>query len=104
MAPDAAAWVRAEAWQNHHRATVDEIPTFYGQCACQFGQCGHCAAGRHHACTHEHHGPTEHPASYLTGRRGLVLAEVWETGHHHTWTCPCKTADHHRQAHQLRLF
>ena len=46
MTPDAAAWVRAVAWQDHHRATVAEIPSFYSRCACQFGQCGHCAAER----------------------------------------------------------
>ncbi len=104
MTQEAAAWIRAAAWQTHHRATVAEIPTFYSLCACQFGHCGHCAAGRHQACTHDRHGPSEHPAGYLTGRRGYVLADVWEIGHRHVWTCACKTADHGQRARQLLLF
>ena len=104
MTSDAAAWIRAVAWQNHHRATVVEVPAFYNLCACQFGQCGHCAAGRHHACSHDHHEPSEHPAGYLTNHRGHVRAEVWETGHRHVWTCACMTADHGGRARQLSLF
>jgi len=107
MTPDAAAWVRAEVWQDHHRATIAEIPTFYGMCACQYGHCGHCghcAAGRHHACTHDHHPSAEHPAGYLTNRRGHVRAEVWEAGHRHVWDCGCMAADHGRRKRQLRLF
>jgi Family of unknown function (DUF6248) len=104
MNPETAAWVRTFAWRDHHRTTTTEIPTFYRQCACQGGPCGHCTHNRHHACTHEHHPPAEHPAAYLTNPRGHVLAEIWETGHHHTWTCPCKTSGHGQQAHQLALF
>ena len=57
-----------------------------------------------YACTHEPHGPSEHPAGYPAGRRGFVLTEVWEAGHRYVWTCRCKTVDHCGLAQQLRLF
>jgi hypothetical protein len=104
MTGEVAAWIRAAAWRDHHRATVAELPTFYARCVCQGGTCGHCTAGRHHACTHERSEPSEHPASYLTNRRGYVVAEVWEIGHRHVWTCSCKTNDHGNTVCQLTLF
>jgi hypothetical protein len=104
VTPDDAAWVRQVVWQRHHRQTDAEVPGFYARCACQYGGCGHCGAGRHHACTHEQHHAAEHCAGYLTGRSGYVLAQVWETGHRRTWICACKRDDHGQAARQLSLF
>jgi hypothetical protein len=104
MTPQAAAWVRAVAWRDHHRRTYAECPAIYSRCACQHGACGHCAAGRHQACTHARHTPSEHTAAYLTNRRGYVVAEVWETGHRHVWTCACHLDRHGRTSEQIPLF
>lgn len=71
---ETVAWGRAVAWRHHHCKSAAEISTFYSRCACQGGKCKNCAAGRHHACTHEHHEPDVPLAAYLTGRRGDASA------------------------------
>jgi hypothetical protein len=103
-----AAWIRAVAWRNHHRKTYAEAPAIYSMCDCQLGACGHCTAGRHHACAHNTWSPGEATAAYLTNRAGLVVAEVWEAGHRHVWTCRCKATsglpDHDPRPEQMALF
>jgi hypothetical protein len=94
MSEEVAAWIRAVAWRNHHRRTYAETPALYTMCACQLGPCGHCTHGRHRDCAQNASTPSESSATYLADRAGRVLATVWEVGHRHTWTCPCKADGH----------
>ena len=91
--PAEAVWIRENAWLPHHRETHAEYPVVQGACPCEYGQCGHCAAGRHDQCAELVRG---HVATYLTTPDGYALAEVHEAGHPHHRGCPC-ISEHVRQ-------
>lgn len=66
------------------------------RCDCQYGPCGHCAAGRHRRCAHRHHQPNPPvPHTYLTTAAGMVVnghdGQVWTVGRPCRWVCPCPT-------------
>lgn len=69
--------------------TVEDSPALIRQCSCQGGSCGHCRAGRHHACSTRRNGPVVTCETYLTGRRGSALASVLLAGRSCRWMCSC---------------
>lgn len=70
-------------------STVEGDPALILHCACQAGRCGHCGAGRHDRCATRRNGPTVHPETYVTGRRGWALTAVWLSGRPCRWMCAC---------------
>jgi hypothetical protein len=104
MGVKTAAWIRTNAWRPSHHAIHAETPALYTACACQLGACGYCLTGRHTKCTHERHEPRVSAAGYLVNHRGHALEPVYELGHHHRWTCTCKTAGHDGTPIQEVLF
>lgn len=99
MTPDAADWVAATVLTPAYldsRGGLDLVRT----CRCQYGHCGHCAAGRHNRCIHRRHDPVVLPQTYILARDGhvphlkldsgrWVPAEVQTVGRPCVWRCPC---------------
>lgn len=78
---DVAAWIRDTVIPvSYRRNTTDPA-----KCACQWGACGHCKAGRHRDCTTTAWGWSPSPDTYLCGAR------VWRSGRPCRWICPCIT-------------
>lgn len=77
---------------------------------CQWGQCGHCDAGRHDSCqfVRDQRPRKPGPHSYLTDNKGRVTfpnVKVYVPGQWETWVCACHRAGHDTGGeHQLDLF
>ncbi|MFC2599128.1 MAG: DUF6248 family natural product biosynthesis protein [Actinomyces massiliensis] len=95
-----AAWVREHVWTPAIRKGKCELWIGGTHCPCQYGPCGHCAAGDHAHCPYEQANPSEDVkawaqrqsdtcAGYLTDARGAVMADFWEVGVRHDARCPC---------------
>lgn len=85
--PQAAAWIRANVLNRHRH-----LAALVDACACQWGICGHCGAGRHKDCTAANHPPRQAVETYLTARHGglqMALAQVRKIGTQCRWICPC---------------
>ena len=57
-------------------------------CACQYGPCGHCGAGRHQHCAHRVRSVLRSSEGSILSRAGHVLAR-WDAGRRCQWLCPC---------------
>ena len=82
MTPAEAAWVRDHVWPAAMRRETGTA----GLCPCQWGLCGHCAAGQHTECRTP---DWAIPYGYLTDRHTHVLADVWLADRACRWVCPC---------------
>ncbi|GHE31435.1 hypothetical protein GCM10017673_37710 [Streptosporangium violaceochromogenes] len=111
MTPDAAAWVRANAWTPAMRKTHAEVPGFYTLCACEWsGPClNHPRPGVHETChvgTPMFHyetvievrggqavasfsAPYRYPTASATGWHPSHLAMVWIADRRCAWRCRC---------------
>ncbi|MFE1070969.1 DUF6248 family natural product biosynthesis protein [Streptomyces sp. NPDC058783] len=90
MTPSEAAWTRAHALP--HRVCAGVGAFLLTHCPCQFGQSAHCATDRCHACAHRTQAAwysREEPETYLLGRDGGVIADVFHTGRACRWRCAC---------------
>ncbi|GAA2696422.1 DUF6248 family natural product biosynthesis protein [Actinoplanes palleronii] len=101
MTEDAADWIYREVLTQTYRRSVgaeargkgqDDLqlgPAAVRRCRCQYGRCGHCGTDRHEQCTTHVHGARRGGETYVVGRTGGALAEVWLSGKACAWRCSC---------------
>ena len=82
-----AEWIIRAVWTGQMRRAFGEVPGHFLSCACEWGQSGHCSAGRHTTCQHNRSAPKSTPEAPC----GLAAlrADVWLVGRACAWRCSC---------------
>jgi hypothetical protein len=111
VTPETADWVYAVVLTKTYLRSVgaegrgdQELsrgPAAVRDCPCEWGPCGHCAAGRIDRCGHRTipAWPKPSPATYVVARDGAAVASVWRVGRPCQWRCPGPPAGE-----QIELF